>query len=136
MSTAIEQPGLVVSMKTATDLSSAQYHFVKLSADMTVALCDAVTDAPLGILQNAPTSGQTAEVMVNGVSKVVVGTGVTLTYGEIVGPDTAGEADDYVEATDVTSRGCGRVLQGAGAAELATVLIECSVPHQLVKSGT
>lgn len=60
----IRQP-IIKAFKTATDLSASQYCFVKMSADDTVALCGA-GELACGILQNAPTSGQPAEVAIPG----------------------------------------------------------------------
>lgn len=54
----------------AADYSSTgQYRFVYLSAANTVTLTGA-GEAPIGILQNAPASGEDAEVMLYGVSRL------------------------------------------------------------------
>lgn len=54
----------------AADYSSTgQYRFVYLSAANTVTLCGAGTQ-PIGILQNAPASGEDAEVMLLGISRL------------------------------------------------------------------
>ena len=52
------------------DLSTKQYHFVKLQSATQVTICAAITDVPIGVLQNAPTAGQAAMVTTHGVSKM------------------------------------------------------------------
>lgn len=51
------------------DLSDYQYRFVYLSSEGTVTYCGA-SGTPLGILQNAPESGELANVMLIGLSKL------------------------------------------------------------------
>ncbi len=61
---------LNITFKAARDLSAYQYHFVSMSAANTV---DYSGDAgrSIGILQNAPkATGDTAVVMVEGISKL------------------------------------------------------------------
>ena len=62
----IKIPGL----KAAADLSSKQYYLVELTAADTVNVCNGVTDRPIGVLQNAPKSGEPAEVCALGVTKI------------------------------------------------------------------
>jgi hypothetical protein len=50
------------------DLRTHQYTFVKVDNDGEITQCDALDDAPAGVLQNAPNSGEHATVMVMGVS--------------------------------------------------------------------
>jgi hypothetical protein len=63
-----------VTRTAGADLSGAQYKFVKLDngTGNVVAVNDA-TDRPFGVLQNAPTSGQAAEVTIVGGTKVQAG---------------------------------------------------------------
>ena len=50
---AYETIGIDIGTFTASaDLSSSQYYFVKMSAEGTVTVCAAVTDKPIGVLQN------------------------------------------------------------------------------------
>jgi hypothetical protein len=54
-------------MIAGEDLSSYQYCFVKAGATVnTVEHMDATTDMPIGILMNAPTSGEAAEIALPG----------------------------------------------------------------------
>ena len=75
------------------DLSAKQYFLVKLHtvADQ-VALVAAVTDRPIGILQNDPdASGKPATVRHLGKSKANVdGSGTAIAIGDYLGPDANG----------------------------------------------
>jgi hypothetical protein len=76
-----------VSLVAAADLSALQYTFVKLDSDGQAAAVAATTDKPIGILQNDPTSGQEAEVLVLGGSKLVAGGAVS--EGAAIGTSAA-----------------------------------------------
>ena len=83
------------------DLSSYQYHAVKMNTTEEIVLASTGNETMLGVLQDAPAAaGRTCEVMLEGISKAVggaaidsgasveVGTGgkfVTLTTGPIAG---------------------------------------------------
>lgn len=97
---AVEQPGFSVTLKAGQDLSTAQYTFVKLSADNTIVQCSATTDNPLGVLQNKPGSLGAAEVMVQGLTKLVAGG--SLAYGVLVGTDASGKGTSVVSGTSGT----------------------------------
>jgi hypothetical protein len=79
------------SFIASADLSAKQFHFVKLgTADQTVSAIAAVTDKPIGILMNAPLSGEAAEVaMIGGGAKLKAG-GV-IAVGDRVGASSAGK---------------------------------------------
>lgn len=118
-------PGLVAS----GDLSSKQFHFVKLSAANTVAACTAATDKPIGILQNKPTNGQNAEVMALGVSKL--SSDAALSVGDSVGPSADGQGDAKTPGTDTTEFIGGQVIEATTTAGgLATVTVNCLNPHR------
>jgi hypothetical protein len=121
---AFEDDVLDVSFLVTADLSAYQYHFVKLSADNTVTVCThATNDNPIGVLQNQPTaSGQVARVRVMGVSRVMAG-GV-IGFGDKVGTDANGEG---IAKTLDKGKFVGIALDSAGAAELATVFIQCGL---------
>ena len=112
-------PGLVAG----ADLSDYQYYLVKLnSTAQQVVRCDAVTDIPIGILQNDPESGEAAEVMALGVSKLKLGT--TITKSQLIGTDTSGAA--AVKATTTTSEMVvGQCIEGGAAGEYGTVTVNC-----------
>lgn len=95
---AIENPVLVKSFIAAEDLSSYQYHAVTQygMSNTTVGLMNAATDIAVGILQNAPTSGQVADVMMMGISKMkanaAIAVGVAV-KAEYVSTSDNGKAD-------------------------------------------
>ena len=126
---AYEIPVFCHSFTAAADLSDKQFHFVKLTANDTINVCDAVTDVPVGVLQDAPEAGQAAEVMLVGISKV--SSDAALTAGNLIGTSADGQADAKVAGTDTTNYVVGQVLSGTGAAgELATVAINTLNPHR------
>ncbi len=121
-----EIPTLCISYKAGADLSSKQYHFVKLSGGNVVA-CSAATDKAIGVLQNAPTANQNATVMSIGVTKV--SGDAALAVADLIGPSADGQADAKVPGTDTTEYIHGQVLEGTTAANgLATALINCAAP--------
>lgn len=117
----IKIPGLVAGASLAT----AQYKFVKLSADKTVVVCSGVTDVPIGVLQNNPASGEAAEVCAVGVTKIQ-GDG-DLTAGDAIGTSGDGQAQTVTVGSETTVYIAGRVLEGNGAAGgLATAIVSCA----------
>lgn len=105
---------------------TGQYLIAKLQAgvDDGVLHCNALTDKPLGIIQNHPKSGDAVSVRSAGVSKVVAGT--TLTAGDEFGTDIAGRAVPKAPTATGANYGqfvLGDVIEGAAAGELATVLV-------------
>jgi len=122
-------PGLV----SGADLSaaSAQYKFVKLSADKTVVLCAALTDIPIGVLQ-APTptaaTGQAVTVCGFGVTKIQAD--ASLTYGQLIGTSADGQADAKTPGAG-TEFVVGQVIAVAGgttAGNYITAFINCANP--------
>lgn len=107
------------------DLSAKRYHFVKISADNTIVACSGVTDVPIGVLQSNPASGQEAEVVISGITKVVADE--ALTAGDAVGTSADGQAQVVTVGTETTVYLAGRVIAGAGAAgRVATAVIDCA----------
>jgi hypothetical protein len=122
-------PGFSFTRVAGADLSALQYYFVKLSTTDTVVVCAAATDVPIGILQNAPTSGQEATIMVTGISKV--NSNAALSIGDLIGTAGDGQADAKVPGTDTTEYVVGVVLEASGAAgELATATVNGLNPHR------
>jgi hypothetical protein len=120
------------TLKAAADLSSYQYHLVKVTADNTVNICAAVTDKPIGVLVNKPSAvGAACEIVAIGVTKVIT-TGA-VTYGQTIGTDTSGHAVAKTPGTDTNSYGVGQVLFGATDAH-ATVAIDCLAAPRLSAS--
>ena len=65
-----------VTLVAGADLSALQYNFVKINSSGQAVACAAATDIPVGVLQNAPTSGQEAEVLIVGGTKIVAGAAI------------------------------------------------------------
>lgn len=117
---AYEIPGHAITLEASTDLSSYQYRFVVSNGDGT---CNLAGDgaAVTGVLQNKPTAGQAASVVVDGVSKVKAA-GSTVAAGDLVASSTVGLAV-AVAAGDYT---VGRVLAGSSGStgRVLTVLLQ------------
>lgn len=89
---AYEEAIVKISRPAGEDLDAAAklYTGVKLNADGAVVSVTALTDTPIGVLQNDPKTGQAAAVGIGGVSKVVAG--ATITPGAQLSFNTAGKA--------------------------------------------
>ena len=120
---------LKISLVAGADLSAKQYYFVKLNSSGQAVVCAAVTDIPVGILQNTPGSGKVAEITVVGVSKVSSDAG--LTAGNQIGTSSDGQAAAYAAGTDTTKYIVGQMLTTTGAADvIGTAVINCVAPHR------
>lgn len=94
------QPGERYSAPAGADLTGKRYLAVKLNSTGDVIVATAATDAILGVLDNEPKLGQTADVvLINGVGtfKVKLGAGAskdayltTNADGEAIGTTTTG----------------------------------------------
>jgi len=116
-----------VTLVAAADLSAKQYTFVKLDSSGTVVAAAAATDIPIGVLQNAPTSGQEAEVLVVGGTKLVAGAAIG--EGALVGTSATGKAVALVAGTDTTKYVVGTLLTESGAdGNVVTAVINCANP--------
>ena len=102
----------------AADLSAKQYYFVKLASSTTVNVCAAVTDKPIGILQNKPESGEQAVVRVFGVSKVSAD--ATLAAGDVIGTSADGQAQPITLGSETTVHVCGQAIEAGSAGETLT----------------
>ena len=111
----------VGQFSASADLSAKQYHFVKMSGNNTVTVCAAITDVPIGVLQNTPTSGQAAEVCLFGISKVVADG--TLAAGNLIGTSADGQADAIAAGTDTTVYTMGIALNAAAAGDTVEAFI-------------
>lgn len=118
-----------VTLVAGADLSAKQYHFVKLDTAGKAVACSAATDVPFGVLQNAPTSGQEAEVLITGGTKIVAG--ANLAIAAALGTNTAGRAVALTAGTDTTKYVVGTLLTAAGAdGVVGTAVINCAAPHR------
>lgn len=127
---AFENPVLIDgTRKAGASLASSQFKFVKLNTSGEVIVCAAVTDVPYGVLQNAPASGEVAEVCVIGITKVQGD--ADLAKADLIGTSADGQAAAYVAGTDTTKYIVGQVLDdNAAAGGYATAVINCANPHR------
>ncbi len=125
----VENQVLRLSFEAAEDLSSYQWHFVTLNTSRQIQLLNSANDVAIGVLQDAPTSGQAGSVMILGESKVKAN--AALTVGKWVKPEyvstsDCGKAED-AGTNWMASRG---IIMTASSAEddLASVLLTGPVP--------
>lgn len=120
-----EIPGFKLGVLVAGEsLAAKQYHFVKINSSGAIVACSAITDRPIGILQNAPASGAECEIMVSGVSKLVADG--TIDEGNAIGTSADGQGDAIAPGTDTTVYNVGQALESAAAGELFAVLFNCA----------
>lgn len=118
----IFHPGI----EAGEDLSSKQYRFVTQTTANTVIAATAVTDLPLGVLQNAPSSGQAAVVMMVGISKVSADAAIE--FGALLGTSADAQAVTKVAGTSANDGEyiVGRALSAVTAAnQYVTAAINC-----------
>jgi hypothetical protein len=115
-----------VTLVAGEDLSAKQYHFVKIDNGTGKAVAvSGATDRPIGVVQNNPSSGQEAEVLISGGTKIKAGgsasagqalfasasaTGVTLAFG----------------TTASAAYAVGTWVSAGAAGEIATAVINCA----------
>jgi len=117
-----------ITLEAGEDLSTKQYRFVKISAGKAVA-CDNATDAPIGVLQNDPASGEEASIVVVGGTKIV--SSASIAAGIKIGTNNAGKADAKVAGTDTTEYTVGVCILAAGADnEILTAVVNCASPNR------
>lgn len=121
---AIQHSGLDIAFAAAEDLSSHQYRFVHQASDSTVDLLDNGSEFPLGILQNAPESGEIAVVRLTGTSKLVMNGSVSVgavLKAEYVGATDNGKGDAADTDGDIIRGVC---IEASGAEDdLGAVLL-------------
>lgn len=124
---AFEIPGFkFTGVCGAASLAAKQYYFVKQHTDGTIIVPAAITDRPLGILQNNPVVGGEAELMVDGVSKVIAGE--TIAINDVIGIAADGRAIPVVPGTDTTAYVLGVALSAGDAGQTVSVLFDCKSP--------
>ena len=121
---AIEYWGVDLTYLAAESLADYQYRFITLATDTTVQLMNGATEYPIGILQNNPASGETAEVRVIGISKLVMNDAVAVgakLKSEYVSTSDNGKGD----AADVQGDNVRAICLKASGAEddIGTVLL-------------
>nr|WP_321999635.1 hypothetical protein [Rhodococcus qingshengii] len=87
------QPGQNYSAEAAADFTGKRYTVVKLDNDGKVVQATAATDAILGVIDNEPKAGRTADVvLVNGSGSFKVKTGANITKDALITTNGAGLA--------------------------------------------
>lgn len=87
---AFEQPIFSSSLEAAADLTTHQFKFIKIDATGKAALANAEGETVYGVLQNEPNTGETATVMVDGVTKIEAG--ATIDEGDLIATNLSGTA--------------------------------------------
>lgn len=109
----IQVPGRCVGVCTAAaDLSTHQFKFVKVTAAFAVNLTSVAGEAVYGVLQNNPISGQAAEIMRDGITKVVAGAAIAA--GAFVMTNNAGKV---ITAATAANHRVGVALEAADDAD-------------------
>lgn len=129
---AIQYSGIDITFTAAESLATHQYRFVHQASDTTVDMVDSGAEFPVGVLQNAPASGEEAIVRVVGISKLVMNDAVAVGAAvkcEYVGASDNGKGDAADTEGDIER---GRVIQASGAEDdigaIILVVNETSVP--------
>lgn len=114
------------SRRAAADLSALQYYFVKYDANGDVVAITGLTDMPVGVLQNNPKLGATAELVVLGLTKVSANAAIAAA-GTLIGPSADGQAETKVGIGTATTDWCvGYSRESAGGAnELVSCWVNC-----------
>lgn len=106
--------------------ATAQYKFVKFSADNTVVLCAATTDIPCGVLQEpAVATGDPVDVIFNGETSLQAGASVS------AGGPLACDANGRAQAAVATQYVAGQAVNVGGATTagtLITAVVDCGAP--------
>lgn len=105
-----------LSLDAGADLSAKQYFFVKAGTSANQAVVCGDGENALGVLINAPISGEPAAIAFSGVVKVSAGGSIAL--GARVASDAAGEAvtaasGDYVLGVALEAADDGDVIRVA-----------------------
>ncbi len=119
-----------IAFEAAEDLSSDQYRFVVLASTGKVRRPDSASEVPLGVLQNAPVSGEAATVRIAGVSKVVAN--ALMAVGTFVSPEYVGAADAGKATAATATYACARgiVVEASGAEDdLASIMLTGPFPQ-------
>jgi hypothetical protein len=108
------------------DLSAKQYHFVKIDNGTGRAVAvNGATDRPVGVLQNNPTTGQEAEVLITGGTKIVAGG--TASAGQPLFASASANAVTLVFGTTGSAAyAVGTFVTAASASAVATAAIDCA----------
>lgn len=114
---------------TGCDAATAQYRFVKFSADKTVVPCAATTDVPCGVLQAAvPAVGDPAIVCYFGQTMLQADASITITGSTGI---LATSADGQAQAAVAAQYVAGQAVAIGGATTAGTLItatVNCAAP--------
>ena len=96
----------------AADLSSNKFRFVKQASDLTINVCTAVTDKPVGVQQTGALATSGLAVSVKTAGQTQMEAAAAIAFGAYVGPSVNGRAQTAV-ATQFPQ---GQCVTAAGAA--------------------
>ncbi len=117
---AYQIPGFKLGTLVANaDYSAKQFYLMKVNSSGNAELSGA-GEAAIGVLQNEPASGKSAELMTFGVSKVQYGN--TVTQGQQLMSDANGKAVPHTGTNEVI----GVALESGSSGEIGTALISIS----------
>jgi len=108
------------------DLSAKQYHFVKIdNGDGEVVAVNGATDRPIGVLQNAPTAGQAAEVTIVGGTKIACGGSAS--FGQPLFASASATAVTLAFGTTASAAfSVGTFIENAAAGTDVAAVIDCA----------
>lgn len=105
-----------IAREAAADLSTKQFYVVKTNSVGKIVLASAATDAILGVLNNAPKLGDTADIeLINGNGTGEVIAGGAITKDSYITSDANGKA---VVTTTAGDRVFGRALAAAASGDV------------------
>ncbi|MGR3310224.1 MAG: hypothetical protein ACUZ77_05550 [Candidatus Brocadiales bacterium] len=119
---ATENRLLDISFEAAEDLSNDQYRIVTLSGNK-VQRPNAGTDIPLGVLQNAPASGEAAVVRLLGITKLQLGGTVAALDWIVLEYVSAADAGKGIKVATMHDKAIGLCVVGGAEDELSEVLL-------------
>lgn len=109
------------------DLSALQWTAVKLNSTGQVVAVAAITDVPIGILQNAPISGAAAEVLIIGGTKILASAAIALPA--VLGVDATGRAKKIAPGTDTTQYVIGQAdIAASATGDIITAVVNFASP--------
>lgn len=108
------------------DLSAKQFCFVKIdNGDGEVVAVNGATDRPIGVLQNAPTAGQAAEVTISGGTKVACGGSAS--FGQPLFSSASGTAVTLAFGTTASAAySVGTFIENGASGAIAAAVINCA----------
>lgn len=111
------QSGERYSAPAGADFTGKRYYIVKLDSSGNVVLASAATDAILGVIDNEPKTGRTADVvLLNGTGTFKVKTGGNISKDAYITTDGNGKA---IATTTTGNRVIGRAVRDSSSGDVA-----------------